>query len=82
MAYLSAEPAAKDFVTDAHQHCKLIAYHPDARPLLQAAGVLDDIDDGYIALDGRAAPAAFLERCRALRHWDRTKDAARDRDER
>ena len=81
VAYLSAEPAAKDFVTDAHRHCKLIAYHPDARPLLQAAGVLDDIDDGYVALDGRAAPAAFLERCRALRHWDRTKDAASERDE-
>ena len=51
------------------------------RPLLEAAGVLADIDDGYVALDGRAAPAAFLERCRALRHWDRTKDAASERDE-
>ena len=38
---LAQDPAAKDFVTDAHGHCKLVAYHPDARPLLQAAGVLD-----------------------------------------
>ena len=70
---LAADPAAKDFVTDAHHHCKLIAYHPDAMSLLDAAGVLAEVDEGYIALDSRSAPTTFLERCRELRHWDRTK---------
>jgi catalase len=72
-ARLAADPAAKDFVTDAHHHCKFIAYHPDAAPLLDAAGLLAEVDEGYIALDSRSAPATFVERCRRLRHWDRTK---------
>ena len=74
-AGLAADPAAKDFVTDAHHHCKLIAYHPDAAPLLDAAGVLAEVDEGYVALDGRSAPSTFLERCRKLRHWDRDQAA-------
>jgi catalase len=72
-ACLATDPAAKDFVTDAHHHCKLIAYHPDAAPLLEAAGVLNELDDGYLALETSSAPATFLERCRSLRQWDRTK---------
>jgi catalase len=70
---LATDPAAKDFVTDAHQHCKLVAYHPDAAPLLEAAGVMNELDDGYVALETPAALTTFLERCRKLRHWDRTK---------
>ena len=76
-ARLIGDPAAKDFVADAHNHCKLIAYHPDAEPLLDAAGVLAEIDDGYVALDSLSAPSTFLERCRKLRHWDRTKMPAK-----
>ena len=72
-AKLAADPAAKDFVTDAHHHCKLIAYHPDAAPLLDAAGVLGEVDEGYVALENRSAATTFVERCRKLRHWDRTK---------
>ena len=37
-AALAADPAAKDFVTDAHAHGKFIAYDPAAVPLLEAAG--------------------------------------------
>jgi catalase len=74
-AALAQDPAAKDFVTDAHAHGKFVAYHPDAVPLLQAAGVATDLDDGYIALDKRDAPATFIERCRALRFWDRAVPA-------
>jgi catalase len=72
-AELAADPAAKDFVSDAHHHCKLIAYHPDATALLDAAGVLAEVDGGYLALENRAAAATFVERCRKLRHWERTK---------
>lgn len=42
-------------------------------PLLDAAGVLAEVDEGYIALDSRSAPSRFLERCRELRYWDRAK---------
>ena len=32
-------PAAKDFVTDAHAHCKVIGHTPPARALFEAAGL-------------------------------------------
>ena len=66
------DPAAKDFVTDAHAHCKFIAYHPAARPLLEAAGVAAELDDGYIALERRNAATTFIEQCRSVRYWQRT----------
>jgi catalase len=69
-AALADDPAAKDFVTDAHAHSKFIAYHPAAQPLLDAAGV--EIDGGYIALERRPAIATFLEQCRSVRFWERT----------
>ena len=71
-ALLAADPAAKDFVTDAHAHCKFIAYTPDAVALLDAAGVVAELDDGYIELDRRAAIATFIEACRDVRYWART----------
>ena len=71
-ALLATDAAAKDFVTDAHAHCKFIAYHPDARPLLEAAGVAADIDDGYHIVDKKAAVTSFIQSCRGLRYWDRT----------
>ena len=42
---------------------------PEAQALLEA---VVDLDDGYVALDGDAAIATFLEHCRTLRYWDRT----------
>ena len=69
-AVLADDPAAKDFVTDAHAHSKFIAYHPAAQPLLDAAGV--EIDGGYIELERRPAIATFLEQCRSVRFWERS----------
>ena len=66
---LAKDAAAKDFVSDAHAHCKFIGYVPEAQALLEA---VVDLDDGYVALDGDAAIATFLEHCRTLRYWDRT----------
>ena len=63
-------PAARDFVTDAYTHCKFIGYVPAAAPLLDAAGVSSRVDDGFVALDGDGA-GQFLERCGALRFWER-----------
>lgn len=70
-AVLAANPAAKDFVSDAHAHCKFIAYHPDAQALLDAAGVTAEMDEGYVALDRRQAIAGFIEQCRNVRLWSR-----------
>jgi catalase len=67
---LAADAAAKDFVTDAHAHCKFIAYVPDSDPLLRAAGLADLLDDGYIALDTSTVDA-YIAACRQLRFWDR-----------
>ena len=41
---------------------------PDAQALVEDVAVLDD---GYVALDGDAAIATFLEHCRTLRYWER-----------
>ena len=56
---LAAEPAAKDFVTDAHAHCKFIGHTAAAAPLLDAAGVADAMDDGYHQLGTRATAKAL-----------------------
>ena len=75
---MAADPAAKDFVTDAHAHGKFIAYDPAAIPLLEAAGVAGDLDDGYIALERRGAVTDFIERCRSVRHWQRSMRTANE----
>ena len=64
------DAAAKDFVTDAHAHCKFIGHVASAAALLQAAGVADLVDGGYVALDGGDA-AAFIAACRLVRFWER-----------
>ena len=69
---LADDATAKDFVSDAHAHSKFIGYVPAAQPLLDAAGVGGLIDDGWVSLDGAAAVDPFLERCRAVRFWERT----------
>jgi catalase len=71
-AMLAADPAAKDFVTDAHAHCKFIGYSAAAKTLLEAAGVAEELDEGYMVLDGKTSPTAFIQRCRELRFWSRS----------
>jgi catalase len=71
-AALSHHAPALDFLRDAHAHCKFIAYGVDATDLLSAAALTDLMDDGYTALDAKPATVlAFVERCAALRFWDR-----------
>jgi catalase len=69
-AMLAANAAAKDFVTDAHAHCKFIGRNEAAAALFEAAGLGENIDDGYLSLDNGDA-TKFVEMCRALRFWDR-----------
>jgi catalase len=71
-ALLATDAAAKDFVSDAHAHCKHIGYAPTAQALLDAAGVANNIDDGYVALDAEVSLSTFIENCRTLRYWART----------
>ncbi len=70
-AELSTQPAAKDFVTDAHAHCKVIAYVETARPLFDAAGLSDMFDNGYIDIGKGSSAKTFIEACRAGRVRDR-----------
>lgn len=67
---LAEEAAARDFVTDAHAHCKFIGYDPSALPLLEATGLDVLRDDGYVELSDTGA-RQFLQTCRPLRHWER-----------
>ena len=72
---LAADPAAKDFVTDAFAHCKFIGYSGEAMALFVAAGLGDMLDDGCIELAAETSASSFVEECRALRYWDRNQPA-------
>lgn len=63
---LMKEGAAIDFAKDAFGHLKAIGYSPEAKPLLDKAGV--EPDDGIVAL-GKAKDA-FLAPART-RQWAR-----------
>ncbi len=68
---LALLPAAKDFVADAHAHKKFIADVPDAAALFAAAGLDSARDDGYVDLTRSGSAKRFIERCQAVRYWDR-----------
>jgi len=70
-AALSQLPAAKDFVTDAHAHKKVIGHVAAASALFTAAGLAGMEDDGYRDLATAAGPKGFVTACRALRFWER-----------
>jgi catalase len=71
-ARLAKLPAARAFVTDAHNHFKFIAHSAAATALFDAAGVGEGArDEGYIVLDAEAKTREFVHRCRELRHWPR-----------
>jgi len=68
---LAADPAARDFVTDAYAHCKFIGYVADAEPLFEATGLDKLKDNGFIDIGDGKDPAAFVATCRELRFWQR-----------
>jgi catalase len=72
-AKMAQDPAAKDFVTDAHAHSKFIAYSAASMPLFEAAGLGEDmIDGGCVAIERtRKSADTFVRACRSLRYWDR-----------
>jgi catalase len=66
-------PAARDFVADAYAHCKYIGYTPGASDLLKAALGDQPLDEGIIALEGKASIDAFGKALVNLRVWSREK---------
>ncbi|WP_395698166.1 catalase [Methylocella sp.] len=62
-AALTKEAAAVQFVMDAFGHLKAIGFTPEAKPLLDKAGV--ELDEGVVALDRNFVKAA------GKRYWDR-----------
>ncbi|WEZ85072.1 catalase C [Rhizobium sp. 32-5/1] len=71
IADLLKEATARDFVADAFQHCKFIGYAETAMPLLEKAGIAQDLDEGTIPLSRKAGFADFVEKLGKLRVWAR-----------
>ncbi len=70
---LSKDATARDFVSDAFAHCKFIGYSAAAKPLMAAAGIMEMLDKGCIALDAPDAAKGFIAACRKVRFWEREK---------
>lgn len=68
---LSDVAPARDFVADAFAHCKFIAYVEAAWPLMEKAGIGDDLDEGIHMIGSRGDVAAFVQKLGALRFWAR-----------
>jgi catalase len=69
---LAREAGALDFVSDAFNHLKVIGYLPAAKPLLQRAGITDELmDAGVVKLGGGDAVAGFITAAKKTRVWDR-----------
>ncbi len=68
---LATDAPSKDFVSDAFAHCKMIAFTPDAMPLLDKARIADDLDSGCYKIANAKDVRAFLEGCSKGRFWER-----------
>ena len=79
---LTLNPAARNFVTDAFQHCKYIGWAEGASVLISELGLARYAEDSanqdsanhdpaLCALTDAASARAFVRACRALRHWPR-----------
>jgi catalase len=69
---LAREAAALGFISDAFNHLKVIGYYPAAKPLLQRAGITDElVDAGVVKLGGSDAVPGFVTAARKTRVWDR-----------
>ncbi|MDB5664072.1 MAG: catC [Cypionkella sp.] len=77
-ASLARNPAAQEFLSDAHNHAKFIGHHGVDDLLSSAAGIVQD--EGYTDLTAPGAAADFLVACRSLRLWSRTTALPREAD--
>ena len=67
------DPAVRDFVSDAFQHCKMIGYTAAAMPVLESTGVARAMDAGVVELEAGEV-GRFVQQCAQLRYWDRELD--------
>ncbi|MBL8771836.1 MAG: catalase [Phenylobacterium sp.] len=71
-ALLGMDKPAKDFVSDAFAHCKVIGHTEAALPFFERAGVMAaDLDSGFVPLSGDDDAETFVQACRQLRVWTR-----------
>ncbi|MGB3739151.1 MAG: catalase [Pontixanthobacter sp.] len=70
-ARFADDKPSQDFVSDAFAHAKFIAYVPAVKPLFEAVGVAQKMDDGFVDVSDGEQAAAFIDRCGKLRFWDR-----------
>ena len=68
---LADEPAARDFLTDAFTHFKVIGLGGDTDALVEAAGLTGKLDDACLPVSTAAQTAAYVNRIAGPRHWER-----------
>jgi catalase len=68
---LATDSTAKDFISDAYAHLKLIAFNGPAASLIEKAGVATTKDEGVVQLRDASDASNFLTNCRKLRIWNR-----------
>jgi catalase len=68
---LMKEAAAVNWLRDAFGHLKVIGYTPESLPLLEEASIADKKDEGVIEMSAKAAIAAFIDKAKEYKIWDR-----------
>ena len=68
---LDTSKPAKDFLSDAHAHCKFIACSAASAALFKACGITVATDEGLCTISDAASVERFLTACTALRNWPR-----------
>lgn len=74
-AVLADEPAARDFLSDAFNHYKVIGLGGATDALVEAAGLTDKLDTACVGLDTAKDSTTFVSRIAGPREWDRNLDA-------
>ncbi len=74
-AALADEPAARDFLTDAFTHFKVIGLSGATDALVAAAGLTGKLDDACLPVDRAKDVTAFVARLAGPRHWERDLSA-------
>ena len=68
---LVKHPAARQFVSDAFTHLKVIGYTSDSKALFEKIGIASELDEGCIELATNRSIKKYLEACKNIRIWKR-----------
>ena len=68
---LRREATARDFIADAYARLKFIGFTSAATPLLTAAGLPEDSDEGTVELTDPSSVPEFVTKATHLRLWSR-----------